>query len=355
MVAKLVAAEPNVFATVERMIIVTNDVNFTEDWATTGPWPYDLPAGFTRPISVSIQSYANPAARFTHGMLHQFGLVDLYPHEGVIFPRPYVDEWDNMAGLYNNVHPLVWSKERAGWLTAHGDTINYIPRPAAGASYAGLNPIPHLPQHVAGRPIARRSLSASAKAPPLWRRRTRSTSSRRGSNTAGNFDNACRAAACSIYYVNELIPQGEGPVILRDKNLLTMGLADAFFSVGDVVTHPGHRYHAHGSRPAPAARDFNIQVDYTAPGHRLQRVYHPRRHDQWQFYSYFSPDIWVDSPEERLQSGRWTTAPRSARESRRRRGQSDLCPGAQRRTGHGVRLRRALPDLRALPHRGRRS
>ena len=43
-VAKLVAAEPNVFDTIERMIIVTNDVNFTGDWATTGPWPYDLPA-----------------------------------------------------------------------------------------------------------------------------------------------------------------------------------------------------------------------------------------------------------------------------------------------------------------------
>jgi hypothetical protein len=133
-VAKLVAAEPNVLDPVERMIIVTNDVNFTGDWATTGPWPYNLPGGFTRPISVSVQSYANGAGRFTHGMLHQFGCVDLYAHEGVTFPRPYVDEWDNMAGLYNNVHPLVWSKERAGWLTAHGDTIEYIPRPAPGAS-----------------------------------------------------------------------------------------------------------------------------------------------------------------------------------------------------------------------------
>ena len=141
-VAKLVAAEPTVFDTIERMVIVTNDVNFDEDWATTGPWPYDLPAGFTRPISVSVQSYANPLARFTHGLLHQFGLVDLYAHEGVTFPRPYVDEWDNMGGLYNNVHPLVWSKERAGWLTAHGDTIQYIPRPAPGGSYTGLNPIP---------------------------------------------------------------------------------------------------------------------------------------------------------------------------------------------------------------------
>ena len=68
--------------------------------------------------------------------------MDLYAHEGVIFPRPYVDEWDNMAGLYNNVHPLVWSKERAGWLTAHGDTITTSHGPPPGASYAGPNPIP---------------------------------------------------------------------------------------------------------------------------------------------------------------------------------------------------------------------
>ena len=142
-VAKLVAAEPNVLDTVERMIIVTNDVNFTGDWATTGPWPYDLPGGFTRPISVSIQSYANAA-----GALHARHAAPVRRWsistrtKGVTFPRPYVDEWDNMAGLYNNVHPLVWSKERAGWLTAHGDTIEYIPRPAPGASYSGLNPIP---------------------------------------------------------------------------------------------------------------------------------------------------------------------------------------------------------------------
>ena len=122
-VAALVGAEPTLFDTIERMIIVTNDAGFSGDWATTGPWPYTLPAGFTRPISVSIQGYQNPVARFTHGLLHQFGLVDLYAHEGVVFPRPYVDDWDNMGGTFNNVHPLIWSKERAGWPAANGDTV----------------------------------------------------------------------------------------------------------------------------------------------------------------------------------------------------------------------------------------
>ena len=42
-VAKLVEAEPNLFNDFERIIVVTNDINFTGDWATTGPWPFIFP------------------------------------------------------------------------------------------------------------------------------------------------------------------------------------------------------------------------------------------------------------------------------------------------------------------------
>ena len=197
-----------------------------------------MPAGFTRPISVSIQSYANPAARFTHGMLHQFGLVDLYAHEGVTFPRPYVDEWDNMAGVYNNVHPLMWSKKRAGWLTAHGDTDDVHPSPAAGASYGGSNPIPLFRNTStdANRKAIAIGLTRAQRRSP---RKTYSTSSKRAATRAGTYDSALPGSGVLIYFVNELIPQGEGPVILRDKNLLTQGLGDAFFAVGDVVDIPG--------------------------------------------------------------------------------------------------------------------
>jgi hypothetical protein len=300
-VAKLVAAEPNLFDNFERMVIVTNDINFTYDWATTGPWPYGMPAGFTRPISVSIQSYDNPAARFTHGLLHQFGLVDLYAHEGVTFPRPYVDEWDNMAGLYNNVHPLVWSKERAGWLTAHGDTIHYIPRPAPGASYAGLNPIPI---------FRSTSTAANRKAIAIGLSQGAATLAAENvfylvearSNAAGTYDSALPGSGVLIYYVNELIPQGEGPVILRDKNLLTQSLSDAFFAVGDVVTIPGTgitlRVQA-GTGGAP----FNIRVDYTAPVTDYNIFITRGDTIDGRFYDYFSPDIWVDSPKNGFNLG----------------------------------------------------
>jgi hypothetical protein len=294
-VAKLVAAEPGVLDTVERLVIVSNDVNFTGDWATTGPWPYELPGGFTRPISVSVQSHTNSVARFTHGLLHQFGLVDLYAHEGVSFPRPYVDDWDNMAGFFNNVHPLTWSKERAGWLTAHGDTIQYIPRPAPGVSYAGLNPIPL---------FFNTSTAANRKAIAIGLSQNAATIGAENAfyfvearrNTSANFDNGLPGTGVLVYYVNELIPQGEGPVILRDKNLLTMGLADAFFLVGDVVTIPGTGITLTvlaGTGGAP----FDIRVDYTAPVTDYNLSITRGDTINGKFKAYMSPDIWIDSPK----------------------------------------------------------
>jgi subtilase family protein/CARDB protein len=299
-VAKLVAAEPNVLDTVERLILVTNDVNFTGDWATTGPWPYELPGGFTRPISVSVQSYANPVARFTHGLLHQFGLVDLYAHEGVVFPWPYVDEWDNMGGVYNNVHPLIWSKERAGWPTAHGDTIHYIPRPAAGASYAGLNPIP-LFRNTSGN-ANRKAIAIGLTEGAATLAAEHAFFFVEARNNAANYDSGLPGSGVLIYYVNELIPQGEGPVILRDKNLLTSGLSDAMFAVGDVRALPGTGITISvlaGTGGAP----FSIQVDYTAPVTDYNVSITRGDTIGGQFYSYLSPDLWIDSPKNGFNLG----------------------------------------------------
>ncbi len=299
--AALVAAEPTLFDTIERMIIVTNDASQSGDWATTGPWPYTLPAGFTRPISVSIQGYQNSLARFTHGMLHQFGLVDLYAHEGVVFPRPYVDDWDNMGGTFDNVHPLIWSKQRAGWPAAHGDTVTFIARPAPGASYGGPNPL-HLfrnPNPTANRKAIAIGLTQGAST--VAAENAFYYVEARG-NTQSNFDNGLPAGGVLIYYVNELVPQGEGPVILRDENLVTSTLDDASYEVGDVVVIPGTGITISvlaGTGGAP----FDIQVDYTAPvtDYNVSIV----RGDtiNGRFYDWFSPDIWVDSPKNGWNQG----------------------------------------------------
>ena len=143
-ITNLVTADPDIFTQgtpatnddIARLVILTNDPNFVGDWATTGEWPYDLPTGLTRRISVSVNSIHNDAEkRIEHALCHQFGLVDLYAYPNVIFAQPHVDDWDIMANILNNVHPVVWSKERAVWMTTHDpNSILFIPRPAPGSS-----------------------------------------------------------------------------------------------------------------------------------------------------------------------------------------------------------------------------
>ncbi len=95
--------------------------------------------------------------------------------------------------------------------------------------------------------------------------------------------------------VNELVPQGQGPVILRDKGLTTASLADALFGVGDSHTIPGTGITVTVQAGTGGAA-YNIQLAYTPP----VTAYNMRitRGDtvNGNFYGYFSPDIWVDSP-----------------------------------------------------------
>lgn len=294
-VAELVKKEPNIFNTIERLILVTNDVNFTEDWATTGPWPYNMPGGFTRPISVSIQSYKNDVARFTHGLAHQFNLVDLYAHPGVVFPRAYVDEWDNMAGLFNNVHPLVWSKQRAGWLKAHGSKILYIPRPSTGKYSKEL------------QLFFQESTDQNRKAIAIGLTEGKANLADENvfyfiearDKTSG-FDKNLPGTGVLIYYVNELIPQGQGPVILRDKNPGTPHLRDAFFTVGDSHTIPGTGITIKVKAGTGGAA-YNIQVDYSPPATDYNVYITKGDTIGGKFYTYFSPDIWIDSPKKGFQ------------------------------------------------------
>ncbi|HEX9459883.1 MAG TPA: hypothetical protein VGA84_12090, partial [Thermoanaerobaculia bacterium] len=280
---------------IRRIIIVTNDPDFTGDWATTGPWPYDLPAGFTSPISVSIQSSDNSVARFTHGLGHQFNLVDLYAHEGVSFSRPaYADEWDNMAKPFNNEHFLAWSKERARWLTTHGDTIEYVARPAAGAT-----PPPqtfHLFNQETGTANRKAiAIGLSNGAATIGTEHAFYFVESR-SKTADAFDAAIPHDGVLIYFVNDLIPQGEGPVIMRDKDPATDNIEP--FADNDTLDIPGT-----GIRievlPGTAGAAHDIRVTYHPPADtfNLRITKGDTSPDDGQFHLWYSPDIWIDSPK----------------------------------------------------------
>ncbi len=314
-VSKLVAANPAVFDRgtgdpvddIDRLVIVTNDVDFTGDWATTGPWPYDMPAGFQRPLSVSIQGYDNSAARFAHGMCHQFGLVDLYAHPGVVFPRPYVDDWDVMADRSTRVHPLVWSKQRATWVTGHGSSITYIPRPAAGASYGGTNPIPIFFQESTDQNVKAIAIGLTQGAATIQQEDVFYFIEAR-SNTLGGVDDALPASGVIAYFVNELVPQGEGPVILLDRAPGTATLTDANFRVGDTRTIPGTGI-SFTVLAGTGGSAFRIQLTYTPPvtDYNVSIV----RGDTLDgtFYPWFSPDIWIDSPKNGYGQGGGPASP----------------------------------------------
>ena len=304
-IAKLVAADANVFTKgtpgpaddVDRLILVTNDEDFSNDWATTGPWPYDLPGGLTRPLSVSIQTHVDTLPRFVHGLGHQFGLADLYNYPGVTFARPaYADEWDNMAKPFRSVHYLTWEKERATWINSPVNQTRYVPRPAGGTSSNDV--IPLFFQESTGPNTKAIAIGTTNGAAALANEDVFYFVEARN-KVAGSFDNDVPSSGVLIYFVNERIPQGQGPVILLDKNPGTDTLADAAFQVGDSRTIPGTGITV-TVQAGTAGADFNIQVGYTPPvtDYNVRITKGDTRNGN--FYPYYSPDIWFDSPRNGL-------------------------------------------------------
>ena len=296
---KMIAADPNVLDpnpanpndNIERLIIVTNDQDFVGDFATTGDWPFDV-AGVTRPLSVSFQSFSNPVARFSHGLLHQFGLIDLYAHEGVIFDFPHANGWDNMAVPFMNQHSLVWNKQRPGWLTSHGSEVLYIPRPAAGGSYTGLNPIPIFIQDSTA--VNRKGIMIGLS-PGVTNAVNESlfyfVEARNNSDT---YDANVPESGVLIYYVNENVSQGEGPVWLLDADPGTENLADAAFQPGESRTIPGTGIVITVQSPADTG-DYDIQIAYTPPATNNDVNIVKGDTINGTFKNWMSPDIWVDN------------------------------------------------------------
>ena len=234
-------------------------------------------------------------------MLHQFGLVDLYAHEGVVFPRPYVDDWDNMGGTYDNVHPLIWSKQRAGWPAAHGDTVTFIPRPAPGASYSGTNPLPLFRNPQRPR-IARPSRSASPRGRATVAAENAFYYVEARGNTGNNYDSGLPQLACSSTTSTSWSRRARARSSCATRTSLTQTLDDAFFESATWSTIPGTGITITvlaGTGGAP----FDIQVDYTAPVTDYNVSITRGDTINGQFYDWFSPDIWVDSPKNGWNQG----------------------------------------------------
>lgn len=283
-----------------RLLVITNDdlsggeTRGDRDWATTGLWPYDrLPGAGSARLSASVHRLGEPDARFTHAIGHHFGLVDLYPHEGVTFPRPYVDGWDNMAktgsGAFNNVHVLGWAKRRAGWLDA--SDVQFVPRPPPDPDPAhaidSTYPIGFAEADDAGVEVIQIgttpgvSNAADEHVSYFVEARRRA---------AGTFDTALPDDGVLIYYVNEDVAQGFGPARLVDRTPGDGDLTNAAFHDGDTVTNIDGTGLTISVQASTGPEAHRIRVQYDPPETDVDVWIHGRD------VNWRSEDIWVDAP-----------------------------------------------------------
>ncbi|MFK7939094.1 MAG: hypothetical protein AB8B82_06930 [Roseovarius sp.] len=294
---KALAADPNVLDgagtgsgdDIDRVIIVLNDPAFQSDWATTGLWPYTV-GNTTRWLSVQVQGPDNAMSQYAHGMLHQFGMKDLLIHEQVDFGGPHTAEsWDVMADPLNAVHPLVWSKETPGWVTGHGAQVRFIGRPDPLQPILNAPPITLVPQSQAQQgDIAAIAIGLSSGATTLEsEQQFYYVEARQPSD-----DDPVPAPGAVVYYANDAIPQGEGPVVVTDANDATPTLNDAPLTPGVEIAPSGTGIAIRLAANQPPGDAVAIEVDYAPPVTQFD-VYLRQGSPEWT-----SPDIWIDNQRD---------------------------------------------------------
>ncbi|MEK6373548.1 MAG: hypothetical protein AABO58_12720 [Acidobacteriota bacterium] len=286
-----------------RVIIVTNDTGPDTDWATTGNWPYHLPSG-DRYLTVSVQGMNDATPAYEHGFGHQLGLLDLYAYPNVSFPRPFANGWDAMAKPFTGVHPTTWLKERATWIIEHNAKVHFVPRPARGTTFStGTSPLPleYQAMAAAGQPVAvaiglTEGVGTFTDETAFYYLEARSP-------TMGAADAALPGSGVLMYYVNTQIPQGQGPIILRDHGTSTPGLADAAIPAGGIESPAGTGITATVKSGPAGGPPFVIDLTYMPPltGYDVSiKTGDP---------AWTSPDIWVDNQSDGydVESGRVPT------------------------------------------------
>lgn len=283
---------------ITRVILVTNDMSQSIHFATTGPWPYRTSTG-DRYLTVSIQGITSSSADFEHGFGHQMSMLDLFAYPNVSFPRPFAEGWDAMAIPFTGVHPTVWSKQLATWVTELGANIVFVPRPANGQRYAALVPLYTQTNAALGR-----NVGIAVGLTPGVRNFTDETAFYYlEARQKTGADTALPSAGVLMYYVNTNIPQGQGPIIVRDHGTSTPGLGDAALQIGDTESPAGTGLRATVRTGTAGGSDYVLDLEYDPPltGYDVSI----RRGDP----VWTSQDIWIDNQSDGydLESGRSLT------------------------------------------------
>lgn len=276
---------------IDRIVLVVNDPAFVSDWATTGLWPYIMPGGETRYLTVSVQGPSNSTFQFAHGMSHQFGLKDLYPYPNVSFPIAHpVDPWDNMAIPFNGVHPLTWSKQLATWVTSKNGKIVYIPRPPKGtpprigepAIQVNYQAILSANQNAVIAVGLTEGVTTFEEENHFYWIEARSP-------MLNIYEDVLPGKGVISYYASRIISQGHVPVIVRDKNVATPELTDAHMVAGQSMQLGGTGIEVIVQSERPGNEGFDVIVNYIPPLDDFNAWI--TRGDPF----YVSPDVWIDN------------------------------------------------------------
>ena len=293
---------------IDRLLIVTNDPNFTDDidgsWATIGTSNVGLIAGLTRPISISVHDPDEAQAKFNHGIANQLGLVDLYPYPGVNFGGVIrADGWTNMAKPFGNQNVLVWNKILGQWVVKGNPDIRYLPRPAVGSPVTTTIPISFQATDDSRRKAILVGFTpgvntiANERAFFLIEARNNASGA-----TTPLPDDTLPETGVIIYRVDEERPSGEGPVRIINANVAVTDLTEAALEVDDSLSNiSGSGLDVTVQAPTDSADAYDIFINYDPPATDNDVQITKGDTIDGVFRSYMSPDIWVDS----LQDGRF--------------------------------------------------
>jgi len=284
-----------IFSNFDRLLIITNDdgsggeTRGQNDWATTGPWPYEVPAAFSNKLlSVSVHTFQHQEAQFTHALGHHFGMEDLYEHEGAVFPRPYADGWGNMAddgaGNFTNVHFMGWNKLKPDWL--EDADVRFIPRPNVSLPPQSF-PLSRQSVDGTGRELIQ--VGTTAEVTDRLNERVSFYIEARA-QAADAYDANVPSDGVLVYYVNEDISQGFGPLRIVDATPGDNNLTNAALQIGNIITDIDDSGLDVEVLAPTGAEDYQVRISYTPPATDVDAWIHAR--DQ----SWRSMDIWVDSP-----------------------------------------------------------
>jgi hypothetical protein len=281
------------------VLVVTDENVARPEWSTSGAWHYDGPGGDPLHLSSGTLNLNSSDPHITNLSGRMLGLIDLFEYPEVTVSRPFVGPWSHMSDKENNVHVHGWEKWRVGWLdetgTATGNTLTLVEKPALGAPIVDqdhtLSPMDTDDDQVKMVSV---EIAEGLYYTAEYRRQQ-------------NLDVALPDIGVVITKSNDLINQGEGPVIVQESNVTALNLDDA----PHTTAAPRNVFNDVGSGVNIEvtnidANQAQIRLNYTVPPTENDIYVHkdPNRPK--------SDDIWIDAPDA---EGNFEADPLTVREA----------------------------------------